>query len=166
MSCDYRFLICWISIIIVASVTIASVNSSTYAEAKKINLGEGEKIKVKLDIEKATKVKAIAFSAKRIGDPNPFGDAYSRVPITVEIHESHKLVGSESFTAQIGDDLQKLTIDMSNEPKVNANFNLILRFDVPEDKGQDRKIRIDTESIKVIDNRRNDLDIIRIVAGN
>lgn len=109
----------------------------------------------------------MTFKAKRIQDPDPFKESYSRIPVTVEIVENNKLVESDSVTAHFGNSYENIGIDMNNDPKVGGSFNVIISFDIPEDNGDDREIRVDTNRIRIIDNKKkNDLDIIRISIEN
>lgn len=148
------------------SLLFTSVALSAFVEAKKVNLGPGDKITVRLQIDDPTSVHELSFKAKRVQDSDPFHNSNSCIPITVQIIENDKLVGSESVTPHIGNSFEEINIDMNNDPKVRNTFNVVVRFDIPEYNDHDRKIRVNTDSIKVIDNKKNDLDIVRIRTGN
>jgi hypothetical protein len=136
------------------------------SEAKKVNFGEGDKITVRLQIDEPTSVHELTFEAKRVQDPDPFSKSCSRVPITLEIIEDGDTVGSESMTGHIRNSYKEVSIDMNNDPKVRGSFNVIIRFDVPEDDKDNPMVRVDTDTIRVIDDKKNDLDIVRVTTNN
>jgi hypothetical protein len=153
-------------LVLTMSILFTSVALPAFVEAKKVNLGPGHKITVRLQIDDPTSVHELSFKAKRVQDSDPFRNSNSRIPITVQIIENDKLVGSESVTAHIGNSFEEINIDMNNDPKVRNTFNVVVIFDIPEDDDHDLKIRVNTDSIKVIDNKKNDLDIVRVRTGN
>jgi hypothetical protein len=136
------------------------------AEAKKVNIGEGDSITLRLEIDESTRIHELSFDTKRMQSSNPFGESYSRIPVTVDIIENGDMVGSESMTAHVESSYNEISIDMNNDPKVGGSFNIVIKFEIPEDNGHDPQIRVDTDSIKVIDNKKNDLDIIRLTTDN
>jgi hypothetical protein len=136
------------------------------AEAKKVNIGEGDSITLRLEIDESTRIHELSFDIKRMQSSNPFSESYSRIPVTVEIIENGDIVGSESMTAHVENRYKEINIDMNNDPKVGGSFNVVIKFEIPEDDGHDPQIRVDTDSIKVIDNKKNDLDIVRVTTDN
>jgi hypothetical protein len=163
----------WISGAVIASFFVLLLVMSlglplmlTAAEAKKVNLGQGDTITVRLEINEPTKIHELSFDTKRLQSSNPFSESYSRIPVTVDIIENGEMVGSESMTAHVRNNYEEISIDMNNDPKVGGSFNVDINFDIPEDDGHDHQIRVNTDSIKVIDNKKNDLDIVRVTADN
>jgi hypothetical protein len=136
------------------------------AEAKKVNIGEGDMITLRLEIDEPTRIHELSFDTKRIQSSNPFSESYSRIPVTVDIIENRGMVGSESMTAHVENKYEEVSIDLNNDPKVGGSFNVVIKFEIPEDDGHDPQIRVDTDSIKVIDNKNNDLDIVRVTTDN
>jgi hypothetical protein len=136
------------------------------AEAKKVSIGEGNSITLRLEIDESTRIHELSFHTKRMQSSNPFSESYSRIPVTVDIIENGEMVGSESMTAHVENRYREISIDMNNDPKVGGSFNVVIKFDIPEDDGHDPQIRVDTDSIKVIDNKKNDLDIVRVTTDN
>jgi hypothetical protein len=136
------------------------------AEAKKVNIGEGDSITLRLEIDESTRIHELSFDIKRMQSSNPFSESYSRIPVTVEIIENGDMVGSESMTAHVENRYKEINIDMNNDPKVGGSFNVVIKFEIPEDDDHDSQIRVDTDSIKVIDNKKNDLDIVRVTTDN
>lgn len=136
------------------------------AEAKKVNIGEGDTITLRLEIDEPTRIHELSFDTKRIQSSNPFSESYSRIPVTVDIIENRDMVGSESMTAHVENKYEEVSIDLNNDPKVGGSFNVVIKFEIPEDDGHDPQIRVDTDSIKVIDNKKNDLDIVRVTTDN
>jgi hypothetical protein len=136
------------------------------SEAKKVSIGQGDIIALRLEIDEPTSVHELSFDAKRMQTHDPFSESYSRIPITVDIIDKGEMVGSESMTAHAKNKYHEISIDMNNDPKVGDAFNIDIKFDIPEEDGHDQQIRVDTDSIKVIDDKKNDLDIVRVSTGN
>lgn len=121
---------------------------------------------VRLEIDDPTSVHELSLRARTLENPDPFDESYSRIPITVEIRDKGKVVGSESMTAHLENSFNKFDIDFNNDPKVSGEFSAVVSFDVPEHNGESPKIRVDTDDIEVIDDKKNDLDIVRTTAEN
>lgn len=101
------------------------------AEAKKVNIGEGDTITLRLEIDEPTRIHELSFDTKRIQSSNPFSESYSRIPVTVDIIENRDMVGSESMTAHVENKYEEVSIDLNNDPKVGGSFNVVIKFEIP-----------------------------------
>jgi hypothetical protein len=127
---------------------VSAKSDEVAIRGSKALLSEGEAVKATIKAEKPTAMNEVSFSARTIGLSDPF--ATSRIPFTVEVYEGNQLVASESFTESLSDKLQNVDVPINNIPKMDEKYKLLIRYDTPENGGQNNNpIQIDTESIKV-----------------
>lgn len=154
MRCTIKDIVCFVSSVTLLIPMLAPNNytsavtpSEVPIRGSKVLLTPGEAMKVTLTTEQSSTMNDVSFSVRKVGLADPFGSA--QIPFTIELYESDKLVASESFTWLLEDKLEEITTSINNTPKLDERYKMLIRYDVPEDKGIDVPIQIDAESIKI-----------------
>jgi hypothetical protein len=96
-------------------------------------------------------VDSVSLVLKTIDKSDPF--ASYEVPLTIQVFEKNQLVGSESFTAEVGADYKRVRVDINNDPMIKGNFKIEIRFDVPEFGKDDNLLNVNIDSIKFNDGK-------------
>jgi hypothetical protein len=95
-----------------------------------VSLKQGETLRLEFERDNPRPVDSVSLVLKTIDKSDPF--ASYEVPLTIQIFEKNQLVGSESFTAEVGADYKRVRVDINNDPMIKGNFKIEIRFDVPE----------------------------------
>jgi hypothetical protein len=130
-----------------------------------VSLKQGETLRLEFERDHPKPVESVSLVLKTVDKSDPF--ANYDVPLTIEVFEKNQLVGSESFTAEVGVDYKKVRVDVNNDPMIKGNFKVAIRFDVPEFGSDDNRLLINIDSIKFNDGRVNmhQLGDIKIVSA-
>ncbi len=144
----FCFVVCLALVLTLVTLTqpLSAKSDEIKVRGAKVVLSQGEAVKATLKADKPTSMNKVSFSAKSIS-MNPFTNTV--VPLTVEVYESDKLVGSESFIWSLGPDFEKINVDINNSPKLDERYKMLIRYDLFEDNTVNNPIQVDTESIKV-----------------
>jgi hypothetical protein len=136
-----------LSAIVSSNQTLAAKSDEVEVRGSKVILSEGDAMKATLKSDEPIAMDEVSFSAKRVGTLDPF--ASSRIPFTVEVYENNSLVASESFTHVLEDKFEKVSVMINNVPKMDVKYKMLIRYDIPENNGQDKPIQIDTDTIEI-----------------
>jgi hypothetical protein len=131
-----------------------------------VTLSPGQALRVEFQGKQLAPIKVVSLKLKTIDTSNPF--ASYQVPITVQVFEKNQLIGSESYTFNLGSGFRKIHVDVNNDPVIKGNYKTVIRFDNPEFSTEDNKVKIDLDTIKFNNgNLRMDLHgDLKIIAAN
>lgn len=140
--------------------------SSSNARRNEVTLNQGDSLRVEFKSKQPEPIQVVSFKLMTVDTSDPF-KAY-HVPLTVEVFEKNQLIGSESFTSDLGSGLKKIQVDVNNDPMIKGNYKIVIRFDNSEFNPDDNKVRVDLNTIKFNDgNVRMDLHgDIKVILGN
>jgi len=145
-----------ILVVLFLSSIVLAAPTTNHVEAKSRNLVElkqGQTLRLEFERDHPRPVESVSMVLKTVDRSDPF--ANFDVPLTIEVLEKNQLVGSESFTAQVGADYKKVRVDINNDPMIKGNFKIAIRFDVPEFGSDDNRLLINIDSIKFNDGKVN-----------
>ena len=129
-------------------------------------LSQGQALRLEFQGKNIVPITDVSFKVKAIDTSDPFASYH--VPLTVEVFEKNKLIGSESFTYDLGANFKKIQVDVNNDPKIKGNYKIVIRADTPEFNTDDNKVKVDLDTIKF--NRGNvHMDLhgdIKILSAN
>lgn len=114
-----------------------------------VSLKQGETLRLEFERDNPRPVDSVSLVLKTIDKSDPF--ASYEVPLTIQVFEKNQLVGSESFTAEVGADYKRVRVDINNDPMIKGNFKIEIRFDVPEFGKDDNLLNVNIDSIKFND---------------
>jgi len=140
--------------------------SSSQDRRDEVTLSQGDSLRIEFKSKQPEPIQAVSFKLITIDTSDPF--ATYHVPLTVEVFEKNRLIGSESFTSDLSSGLKKIQVDVNNDPMIKGNYKIVIRFDNSEFNPDDNKVRIDLDTIKFNDgNVRMDLHgDIKVITGN
>jgi hypothetical protein len=118
-----------------------------------VSLKQGETLRLEFERDNPRPVDSVSLVLKTIDKSDPF--ASYEVPLTIQVFEKNQLVGSESFTAEVGADYKRVRVDINNDPMIKGNFKIEIRFDVPEFGKDDNLLNINIDSNKFNDGKVN-----------
>lgn len=110
-----------------------------------VTLSRGEALMAELKSKQPAPISQVSFSIKSMDNSDP--SANSQVPLTIEVYERNNLIGSESFTSDLGNNFRKIHVEVNNEPTIQDDYKIVIRFDAPEFNGDDNIIQIDPDTI-------------------
>lgn len=116
-----------------------------------VSLKQGETLRLEFERDNPRPVDSVSLVLKTIDKSDPF--ASYEVPLTIQVFEKNQLVGSESFTAEVGADYKRVRVDINNDPMIKGNFKIEIRFDVPEFGKDDNLLNVSIDSIKFNDGK-------------
>jgi hypothetical protein len=118
-----------------------------------VGLKQGETLRLEFERDHPRPIESVSLNLKTIDKSDPF--ANYDIPLTIEVFEKNQLIGSESFTVEVGADYKKVRVDVNNDPMIKGNFKVAIRFDVPEFGSDDNRLLINIDSIKFNDGKVN-----------
>jgi len=116
-----------------------------------VSLKQGETLRLEFERDNPRPVDSVSLVLKTIDKSDPF--ASYEVPLTIQVFEKNQLVGSESFTAEVGADYKRVRVDINTDPMIKGNFKIEIRFDVPEFGKDDNLLNVNIDSIKFNDGK-------------
>ncbi|HEX9320214.1 MAG TPA: hypothetical protein VF884_14870 [Nitrososphaeraceae archaeon] len=135
-------------------LTAISYLQNVWGKSRQIvSLKQGETMRLEFERDHPRPVESVSLVLKTVDNSDPF--ANYDVPLTIEVFEKNQLVGSESFTAEVGADYKKVHVDVNNDPMIKGNFKIAIRFDVPEFGSDDNRLLINVDSVKFNDGKVN-----------
>lgn len=135
-------------------LTAISYFDSAWGKSREVvSLKQGQTLRLEFERDHPRPVESVSVNLKTVDKSDPF--ASYDVPLTIEVFEKNQLVGSESFTADVGADYKKVQVDVNNDPMIKGNFKIAIRFDIPEFGTDDNRLLINIDSIKFNDGEVN-----------
>lgn len=128
------------------SMNQVHANDSSSKVIDNVILNQGQAMRIEFKSPLPEPIQQVSFKAEAIDTSNAF-DA-SHVPITVEVFEKNKLIGSESFSSDLSGGFKNIQVDVNNTPKIDGNYKIEISFDTPEFNSGNTKIKVDLDTIK------------------
>ncbi len=136
-------------IFLISSLAYFPVHQIQAAKSKsrdEVTLNQGQALRVEFKSKLPERIQTVSFKVKTIDTSDPF--AIYHVPLTVQVFEKNRLIGSESFSSDLRTGFNKVHIDVNNDPMIKGNYKIVISFDKPEFNTDDNKIKVDLDTIK------------------
>ncbi len=107
-----------IGFFLVSSVALLPVKGvpgkkSKSNERDTVTLSQGQSLRLEFQSRQPAPISEVSLKLKTIDTSDPF--ASYQVPLTIQVYEKNRSIGSESFTSDLGTGFKKIHVDVNND---------------------------------------------------